>query len=349
MANTGQTATALELTKSGSDESQIPQPEDIVGCLAAVDDVELHLDQDIYNFYLLFRETEEYTQLPLVFRIRLIALVSVCLFVQATGLLAVLTADKTLNDMEFTTIDCPSDNIFYSDCVITESRNDYIYKQKMDFPNYLARFASVALLACYIYPISISVPVYSVKLLQIWNRKRDKYKQTLTLWSLLICMQLLLLIGVSAAVLEIIFKSTSILDVMSSGIGFIIILEIDSFMFNSVYRNNSHIRQIIEKNHLFRIILKEKDRDSTIFSKSRCVLFRFSVDGYGLSSLFIVLFATSVWIVQCSWYSMGFDRNNPNKGDEALFYILIHMGTVIASCWLFLPFCALLSGKLCVR
>ena len=277
--------------------------------LASESEIVLFLDKDIYNFYLLLREREDYHHLSSQERFKVKFLVALSLFIQLGAAILLFIIDYNLNDMTETTINCNNpNNIQYNDCVITENKYDVIYENKMDFINYFARILAIMLIVCYMYPNITSIPINSIKLLQTKSPS----------WFLLTVFQIILLTVVMSQVTQMVYKSTSILEVLSSGIGFIIILEVDSYLYDTAYA----IRyDNFYSNSLFQVHLNSMDIDKTIYSK-------FNKDTYDVILLCTVLFAgLFATIIACSWYSFGYnDDDNPN---DALFYGLIYAGIAV--------------------
>uniref|UniRef100_A0A7S0XMU2 Uncharacterized protein n=1 Tax=Elphidium margaritaceum TaxID=933848 RepID=A0A7S0XMU2_9EUKA len=292
--------------------------------------MELYLDRDIYVFFLLIRQTRHYAKWTCVQRFKLQVLVFLCFFVQFFTVVCLIFNDYDTDDMGATTIECESGppTVFVNgtfvesaplhadDCTITESIREQIYFSYMDAWGYLVRICAIALVQCFLYPNVTSFAPFSIKLLQ--TRRWE--------WLMISLFQVLVLVAVGLYVVQIIYKSLSTLDVLSAGIGFIILLEVDAFLYQVVYRN---IYENVEGD-LFRIDLHKNDVPNTVFKT-------FTPDTYDmllfLSTLFVQLFPS---MMACSWFRMGLDADDFHDGVK--FYIMVLSSFLPAAVFLFWPY-----------
>eukprot|EP01084_Bolivina_argentea_P167786 291114_1 len=251
---------------------------------------DLFLDRDVYNFYLLYRKTENYQNLNFVRKFKIKFLVFLCAFVQMGSMSMLLLISDELNyDTKEASVNCDTNSIDADNCVITEDKFNYIYTNKMSLKNYMARILSLSLIMAYMYPMISSIPLYAIK-----------YMQTKSVsWIIMCVFQAFVLFTVSWRINELVYKSTSYIDIFSVGIGFIILLEVDTVLYQSAYS-----AQFASVEHeLFSIKLTQNELKNTIYSV-------FSKDTYDLLTFSVCLsgYLFSACLA-CGWYSLGYEHD----------------------------------------
>eukprot|EP01083_Nonionella_stella_P080145 220068_1 len=276
----------------------------------------LHLDEDVYNFYLLYRETEEYKQISTSKRVKIKCIVSLCFFIQLG--LVLLLQFMSQSNYNFDTTDASLNcGALQQTCIITENKYSLLYNKGIHFGDVCARILSSVLVMAYIYPNIVAIPVYSVKYLQTKHSS----------WVFIGLFQIFTLSVVAWRVTEIVYKSSSIFEALSSGLGFIIVIEVDNILFNTALNNR---RYNIPK-ELFYVKLQHDEVQHTIYSK-------FDVDTFDLIlfgvSTFCIVFRT---IIACSWYAFGYrsEYHVAGKKDDVLFSVL---NVITILCVLFVGF-----------
>jgi len=288
-------------------------------------DRELWLDKDIYIFFLLIRQTDHYMQWSCLQRFKLQAISFFCFFVQFFTVICLIFNDYNSADTNEITIDCAGDSdtpaLYVEYCTFVEDIYEQVYYESLGFLGYLERICAIGLVACYLYPNVTSFARYAAK----WLQTRQLQ------WFAISAFQFSIILIVGLYVTQMIYKSQSTLDVLSAGIGFIILLEVDSFLYNVAY-GSVYARA---ESQLFKIELNQNEVQRTIFK---------FVDP---ETYDLIIFSCIFWVqvfpamMASSWHAMGLDRKDP--GDEIIFdYVVMPIAFILPCFFVWWPFLTVL-------
>eukprot|EP01084_Bolivina_argentea_P173042 299710_1 len=209
------------------------------------DEIYFTMNKDIYNFFCLMVDYDNFKDLSIGNKISLTVFATFSFLTQLVGVIFIIVtrfSDQLTDLSTFGTINCA--NINYSssfnvtgtnfngkECSITE---EWYGAQAVTSAEWAARFIAISILLCFINANITSAVRYSL----ILSKKKKKYAKLL--WSSLVIFQLLV-VGSSVHVIVLLIQyAISIIDILSVGIGFIILMEIDDVMYNAVININPY-------------------------------------------------------------------------------------------------------------
>eukprot|EP01083_Nonionella_stella_P001374 3950_1 len=113
-----------------------------------------------------------------------------------------------------------------SNCSFQET--NIIYEGEVTTKDYIARIISMGLVMCYVYSNIASVTQYSLIIQDLFGAQK---KKKVIPWVLILLLQLFVITTLVFGIARLVIFQTSLLNVLSIGVGFVILMEVDDYVY----------------------------------------------------------------------------------------------------------------------
>eukprot|EP01083_Nonionella_stella_P048796 130269_1 len=144
-----------------------------------------------------------------------------------------------------------------SNCKFQES--NFIYEGEVTAKDYVARVISMALVMCYVYSSIAGVSQYVLIIQDLFGA--EKKKKAIP-WMFIFCLQMLVIFVLLFAIARLVIFQTSLLDALSIGVGFVILMEVDDHVYE--YAKNIPYQKHIDFDSFFHVQIERDNRNYII-------------------------------------------------------------------------------------
>eukprot|EP01083_Nonionella_stella_P048798 130273_1 len=144
-----------------------------------------------------------------------------------------------------------------SNCKFQES--NFIYEGEVTAKDYVARVISMALVMCYVYSSIAGVSQYVLIIQDLFGA--EKKKKAIP-WMFIFCLQMLVIFVLLFAIARLVIFQTSLLDALSIGVGFVILMEVDDHVYE--FAKNIPFKKHIDFDSFFHVQIERENKNYII-------------------------------------------------------------------------------------